>query len=77
MCRKSGVTEFSCGTFTCKLGELPSAKAQQQADADQNEVPSDNPWSQFPDRILTNEELTYYSTGGAQGEAPPEVTDAN
>lgn len=36
----------------------------------QAEVPSDNPFSDFPDGMLTDTQLAFYSTGGDPSEDP-------
>lgn len=68
LCRKQGITEIELGTIKIKFGELPSDAAQASAIA--NEVESDNPYANFPDGILTPEQLTYYSSGGIPDDDP-------
>lgn len=41
----------------------------------QDDPESSDTYSSFPDRILTNEELMYYSSGGTQGLAPDELKE--
>lgn len=69
-CRKHGVSEMDYQGIKFKLGELQLLPGKI---VDQDEIESDSPYSDFPNRPLTNEELMYYSSGGAQGIPPPEV----
>lgn len=70
LCRKRGIPEMEISGIKFKVGDLPKEGARA---GDDTETDSDNPYGDFPDRVLTNEELIYYSSGGAQGTAPPEV----
>lgn len=62
LCRKQGVTEIKMNGIELKLGDLPvENKSTGQV---QDEIESDNPYANFPDGILTPEQLMYYSSGG-------------
>lgn len=61
LCRKKGVSEFSVGGVSFKLGAEPEKKPRKSKSAPQE--PTDR-FENFPDRILTPEELIYYSAGG-------------
>lgn len=63
LCRAQGITQFKMNGIEISLGELPT---EQQANSMQGEVQQDptNQWANFPDRILTAEELAFYSSGG-------------
>lgn len=61
LCRKSGVTEIKLGTVELKLGDLPQTTASgANIVADVNV----NPYENFPDTMLTPEQLMFYSSGG-------------
>lgn len=70
LCRKRGIPEMEISGIKFKVGDLPKERT---GGSDDTEADSDNPYGEFPDRVLTNEELMFYSSGGAQGTAPPEV----
>lgn len=72
LCRDEGITDFTINGMTFKLGDLPEKRRMVTQDAPEAE----NPLGEFPDRELTNEELMYYSSGGTQGIAPPEIGGA-
>lgn len=66
LCRKQGVTDIKLGSVELKLGDLPTERTE----ASTNVVPTANPFANFPDRILTEEELLFYSSGGTPEDAP-------
>jgi hypothetical protein len=66
LCRKQGVTELKFGNVEFKLGSLPTEKQAQL----QDEIPTDNPYSNFPDGELTPEQLMFYSSGGKPEDDP-------
>lgn len=72
LCRKQGVTDFSCEGVSLKLGEEPVKKkaqiVQEQSLLDDSEIP--DPYADFPEIILNEEQLTYYANGGKVGEEP-------
>lgn len=63
LCRKKGVSEFSVGGVSFKLGAEPEKKPRKSKSAPQDQNSTDR-FENFPDRILTPEELIYYSAGG-------------
>lgn len=71
-CRKHGISEMDYQGIKFKLGDLPKGSVPRGTEFD-NEIESDNPYSDFPDRMLTNDELAFYSSGGITGTPPPEV----
>lgn len=64
--RKQGVEDFKMGDISLKLGDLPSETSRQV----QEEIPSDNPFVNFPDGMLTPEQLVFYSAGGHPDDDP-------
>lgn len=62
LCRAQGVTAFKMNGIEVTLGDLPK-EDQAQTQGELIEDPS-NQWANFPDRILTPEELAFYSSGG-------------
>lgn len=60
LCRKHGIEEMDFQGIKFKLGPEPI----KSKDVNQDEVDTDNPYSNFPDRVLTEEELAFYSAGG-------------
>lgn len=67
LCRKQGVQNIKLGEIEFKLGDLPESKASYGSS---DEIPSDNPYANFPDGMLTPEQLTYYSSGGLPEDDP-------
>lgn len=62
LCRAQGVTEIKLNGVEIKFGEMPAGPlALSTLDQD---IDASTPWADFPDRVLTPEELTYYSAGG-------------
>lgn len=61
LCRKQGVTQIKLGEVELKLGDLPP---EQRRSRDQDDIPTDNPYADFPDGELTPEQLMFYSSGG-------------
>ena len=74
LCRSQGVTEIKLGTVEFKLGEIVNDN-RSQSPHDDNEITSDNPYSNFPDGILSPEQLTYYSSGGLPESDPFKGTE--
>lgn len=60
VCRKQGVTEATCGSFSFKLGDLP-IETTSNASTDHNPV---DPYANFPQGDLSPEQLAFYSSGG-------------
>lgn len=67
LCRKQGVTELKLGTTEFKLGDLPQEYASQ---AEAIETDPLNPFANFPQGELTNEQLAFYSAGGDPANDP-------
>lgn len=67
LCRKQGITELDLGTIKFKVGDLPYEAGK---DAEQGEMPTENPYANFPDGELTPEQLAFYSAGGDPDEDP-------
>lgn len=65
--RKQGVSDFKHGDLELKLGDLPLEPGTAQV---HNEIPSDNPFANFPDGLLTPEQLMFYSSGGLPEDDP-------
>ncbi len=70
LCRSQGVTEIKLGAVELKLGDMPTGPRSSSADAQDNESESDNPYSNFPDGVLTQEQLAFYSAGGRPEDDP-------
>lgn len=68
--RKQGVTEFKLSGTEIKLGELPASEREAASQSISDE-PTD-PYANFPDRILSNEELIFFSAGGVPEDLPPQ-----
>ena len=66
LCREQGVTEINLGTVSFKLGDLP----QEPGPAHIQEIPSENPYLNFPSGELSPEQLMFYSAGGNPDEDP-------
>ena len=62
LCRKQGVTELKLNGVEFKLGDLTNDNHSQQDI--QDEIPTDNPYANFPSRILSDTELAFLSAGG-------------
>lgn len=67
LCRKQGVTEIKLGVVELKLGDLPTEKSDELI-AD----PTD-PYVNFPDGVLTPDQLAFYSSGGTPETDPENV----
>jgi hypothetical protein len=68
LCRAQGITTFKMNGIEVNFGELPT---QQQASYNQETAEeAASPYANFPDRILTPEELIFYSSGGRPEDAP-------
>ena len=63
LCRKQGVTEIDLGSVKFKLGDLPPDPSQ-EVDTENRDITG------FPDGVLTNEQLMFYSSGGVPGQEP-------
>jgi hypothetical protein len=69
LCRTQGVTEIELGTVKIKLGDLP-VDNNGKTIIDNETSLTDNPYANFPDGILTPEQLMFYSSGGLPEEDP-------
>lgn len=65
--RRQGVQEFKHGEISLKLGDLPAEPGTIQV---QEEIPSDNPYVNFPQGMLSPEQLAFYSAGGRPEDDP-------
>lgn len=65
ICRDEGVVEMECLGIKFKLGDLPPEQRPVQQDGE-----TDSPYSNFPDGILTPEQLMFYSAGGDPKDDP-------
>ena len=61
LCHKQAVKEIKLGSVELKLGDLPQERRQS---SEIEEIPSDNPYANFPSGELTPEQLMFYSAGG-------------
>lgn len=64
LCRKQGVTEITTTDVSFKLGEIPTKTLVHEVE-DQEEQ-----YLNFPDGPLTNEELTFFASGGNPEDNP-------
>lgn len=69
LCRKQGVTEFKVEGIEFKLGDLP-AENQSGASIALDEIPTENPYANFPSGIMTPSQLAFYSSGGDPADDP-------
>ena len=67
LCRKQGVTEIKLGEVELKLGDLPP---EARGSVEQSEIPTENPYANFPSGELTPEQLMFYSSGGKPEDDP-------
>lgn len=65
--RKQGVIDFKHGEISLKLGDLPREQIQAQ---DVDESASNSPYANFPEGMLSPEQLMYYSAGGDPDDDP-------
>ena len=70
LCRKQGVTELTAFEISFKLGDLPVRHPEQSIE-DQDQIEN------FPDGMLTPEELTFFANGGNPLENPYRRIDEN
>ena len=64
--RDSGITHYKTADLELTLApeSLFPNKDKTTITHDQNVIPSDNPYLNFPDGVLTEEQLMFYSSGG-------------
>lgn len=73
LCRRKGVGSITIGEVKLELkDEAPPTKYQKRKERQAIEHDSANPLENFPNRVLTEEELVYYSSGGL----PPNPEEA-
>jgi hypothetical protein len=65
--RKQGVVSFRLGDIDLKLGDLPTATKSNDFLEDGQE---NDPYANFPDGMLTPEQLMFYSAGGLPEDDP-------
>jgi hypothetical protein len=65
LCREFGVTEANLGTVTLKFGDLPERPSDESTAYQQtsDDGPSD-PFTNFPNEVMSPERLQYYAMGG-------------
>ena len=72
--RDNGVTFYKTSELELHVSPeaiLPeSTRSRRQAEEAQESVETDNPYANFPDGILTEEQLMYYSAGGLPEQDP-------
>ena len=69
LCRKQGVTDIKLGPIEFKLGELPTVISSNNVDSREDK------YADFPDGMLSDQQLMFYSSGGAP-EDDPEIEGA-
>jgi hypothetical protein len=71
LCQKKGVKVFQLGELRLELGD-PPAKPQRTIEQSENhsEMNPDDPWAEFPNGVLSPEQLMFYSSGGKPGQEP-------
>lgn len=74
LCQKKGVKVFQMGELRLELGEIPQ-KPRAHSRNEESEIPDSdidplNPYADFPNGILSPEQLVFYSSGGKVGEEP-------
>lgn len=68
LCRSQGITEIKVAGVEIKFGDLPESEARSNYSGPSAVEDEADPLEGFPDRILTQEELIFYSSGGRPGE---------
>lgn len=68
--RSEGVLSLKTADLDIQLSPEALFPQKQKDLQDQPEVPSDNPLVNFPDGILTDSQLAFYSAGGDPSEDP-------
>lgn len=69
LCREQGVLEIKVGEVSLKLGDLPVSDAAKGVGSPADDALQDK-YANFPDGMLTPEQLIFYSSGGAPEEDP-------
>lgn len=64
LCRAQGVMEIKLDTVEFKLGDLPYEPSKEAAGAPGQSLTG------FPDGVLTDEQLMFYSAGGVPSDDP-------
>lgn len=67
--RENGVTEYTSSELTLKVSHEYLISKDRPATL-QTEIPTENPYANFPDGELTPEQLMFYSAGGKPEEDP-------
>ena len=72
LCQKKGVKVFQMGELRLELGEPPVKQSAPrfQESVPQNETDPEDPWANFPNGVLSPEQLMFYSAGGKPGDEP-------
>lgn len=70
--RNEGVLSLKTPDVDIQLSSeaLFPGKLQKNELTSQSEIPSDNPFNDFPDGVLTDTQLAFYSSGGDPSEDP-------
>lgn len=72
LCQKKGVKVFQMGELRLELGEIPQKKraAARQEEEQVDEIDPNDKYANFPNGILSPEQLMFYSSGGMPGDEP-------
>jgi len=65
LCRKQGITDITLNGVSVKFGELPE---QRLATTQEEEI--EEKYADFPDDVLSAEELTFFANGGRPEDNP-------
>jgi hypothetical protein len=68
ICRSQGITDLKYNGLEVKFGELPSTvQSESYREVDE---PFVNPYDDFPDELMSPEQLAYYANGGLPQDDP-------
>jgi hypothetical protein len=68
LCRSQGITEIKLQGVEIRFGDMPQVHNSQSVNNISEELV--NPYANFPQEVLTPEQLMFYSAGGLPEEDP-------
>lgn len=68
--RSNGVLSYTTPELTLQFSPDALLLPKQQDQHEEIEADDTDPWAQFPDGVLTNDQLAFFANGGKPGEDP-------
>lgn len=70
LCRAQGVTSIKLNGVEINFGDMPQVIGSQAGSVLESGQDTENPYANFPQGVLTPEQLMFYSSGGVPEEDP-------